>query len=135
MKHPLASTRAFLAVLATAATVAAMSGCSSSSSSATTSDGLTTVTFAVASAAPTPLFENIYIADELGFFKQEGIAAKFVNTGGNAQVSSQLQQGRAQIGVGVPNFQVLAKAEGDPVPGVNYYEYTYPSKWFVVTPE
>lgn len=101
------------------------------------SDGsLTEMTFATAAKAPTPLFQNIYIAEQLGYFKDEGIKAKFVNTGGNAQVTSLLTQGRAQIGVGVPNFQVLQKADGATLPGVNYFEYTYPSKWsLLVAPD
>ncbi len=133
MKRRFLSPRGAVAVIA-AVSMALVAGCSSSGGSKASGGGLTTITFATASAAPTPLFENIYIAQQLGFFKKEGITAKFVNTGGNAQVTSQIAQGRAQIGVGVPNFQVLAKAGGQSLPGVNYYEYTYPSKWFLVVP-
>lgn len=100
----------------------------------TNANGLTNMTFATAASAPTALFQNIYIADKLGYFKHEGIAPKFVNTGGNAGVTSQLTQGRAQVGVGVPNFQVLQEADGQKLPGVNYFEYTYPSKWSLVVP-
>jgi NitT/TauT family transport system substrate-binding protein len=132
MKRRFLSRRSLIALVAAGAMLSAV-GCASSGGSKSAS-GLTTITFATASAAPTPLFENIYIAQQLGYFKQEGINAKFVNTGGNAQVTSQIAQGRAQVGVGVPNFQVLAKAAGQSLPGVNYYEYTYPSKWFVVVP-
>jgi NitT/TauT family transport system substrate-binding protein len=110
----------------------ALAGCGNAK--ATTSGGITTLTFATASAAPTPLFENIYIAEQLGYYKAEGLDVKFVNTGGNAQVTTQIAQGRSQVGVGVPNFQVLAKSKGQALPGINYFEYTYPSKWSLVVP-
>lgn len=114
--------------------VAACTGAAGTSGGGTKANGLTTMTFATAASAPTALFQNIYIADKLGYFKAEGIAPKFVNTGSNAGVTSQLAQGRAQVGVGVPNFQVLQKADGQKLPGVNYFEYTYPSKWSLVVP-
>jgi NitT/TauT family transport system substrate-binding protein len=113
----------------------ALTACANSQAgSPGSSGGLTTLTFATASSAPTPLFENVYIAEQLGYYKAEGLDVKFVNTGGNAQVTTQIAQGRSQVGVGVPNFQVLAKAKGQTLPGINYYEYTYPSKWSLVVP-
>lgn len=96
-------------------------------------EGLEKITFATAASAPLSLFQNIYIADELGYFAEEGLQVEFVNTGANAAVTALLDQGGAQIGVGVPDFQVHYIAEGNELPGVNYYEYTYPSKWFLVT--
>jgi NitT/TauT family transport system substrate-binding protein len=121
--------------LALAGATALAAGCSSSAASSGTSGGsLTSITFATASSAPTPLFENIYIAQQLGFFKQQGMTVNFVNMGGNAQVTSAIGRGQAQVGVGVPNFQVTTKASGQSLPGVDYYEYTYPSKWFLVIP-
>jgi NitT/TauT family transport system substrate-binding protein len=114
-----------------------LAGCGTDSgtgSQGSSGKSLTTITFATAASAPTPLFENIYIADKLGYYKAAGLQVKFVNTGGNAAVTSQLSQGRAQVAVGVPNFQVITASKGDQLPGVNYYEYTYPSKWYLVVP-
>jgi len=99
----------------------------------TTGKPLVTITFATAASGPTALFENIYIADKLGYYADEGLKVEFVNTGGNAAVTSLVAQGKAQTAVGVPNFQVLYRAQGKPLPGIDYYEYTYPSKWSLVT--
>lgn len=93
---------------------------------------LTTVTFATAAAASTPLFENIYIAQALGYFAHYGIAPVFVSTGSNAAATAEIGEGKAQIAVGTPSYQVGVIASGQSDPGINYYEYSYPSKWFLV---
>jgi len=127
------------AVIAVVASVC-LTGCGSSGggsgdeSGGGSGKGLTEITFSTAAKAPTPLFENIYIADKLGYYKEAGLKANFVNTGANAAVTSQLSQGSAQVGVGVPNFQVVTASKGEELPGVNYFEYTYPSKWYLVVP-
>jgi NitT/TauT family transport system substrate-binding protein len=129
MNHTFGRPRRTAVLIAAVALSLVTAACGSGSDGGKSDGGMTEMTFATAAKAPTPLFQNIYIAEQLGYFKDEGIKAKFVNTGGNAQVTSLLTQGRAQVGVGVPNFQVLQKADGVDLPGVNYYEYTYPSKW------
>lgn len=104
----------------------------SSPTEATTPREMRDVTFATAAQNPLPLFMNIEIGEELGFYAEEGIRPTFTHTGGNAAVTSQLDQGRAQVAVGVPSFQLTYAAEGNELPAVNYYEYTYPMKWDIV---
>lgn len=95
---------------------------------------LTTVTFAGAVSAPNPLFENIDIGKPLGYFAAEGINPVFVNTGANSADTALIANGQAQIAVGVPSYQIGLVAAGQSNPGIDYYEYTYPSKWYLVLP-
>lgn len=128
--------RRWSVALGVTVTVLALAGCGSTNTSAGGSTKhqktLTTVTFAGAVSAPNPLFENIDIGEALGYFAAQGIKPIFVNTGANSADTALLANGQAQIAVGTPSYQVGLVAAGQSNPGIDYYEYSYPSKWYLV---
>lgn len=127
----------------TAFTVAALSAvslaaCGSSGTAAASGSGsksLTSVTWAVASTSPSPLSENIELAESLGYCKDEGLSCSVTYVGSDQAAEAAVQQGRAQFAVGVPDFQVSQSVAGQGVPVVDFYEYTYPSKYWLVVPK
>jgi ABC-type nitrate/sulfonate/bicarbonate transport system substrate-binding protein len=125
-----------LAVLS-AATVAA---CGTSSAAGTSSTGggdkpLTSVTFALGGSSPTPVSENVELAQALGYCKDEGLTCSILNAGSDQAAEAAVQQGRAQFSVGAPDFQVSQAVAGQGVPIIDFYEYTYPSKYWLVVPK
>ena len=94
------------------------------------------VRFGFAQNAVSPIVINFIVPSFLGYYKEEGLEVEMVTLGTNAAVMASLDQKRVEFGVGVPSFQLPLAAKGEKVPGVNYYEYTYPFKWAVaVTPD
>lgn len=94
---------------------------------------LTSMQFASATPNPNPLFINIEIGKVLGFFAEEGIDASFLYATANAAVAILIDQGKSQVGVGTPNFHVSYAAQGHKLTGINFYEYSAPLKWDIVT--
>lgn len=128
-----------LAASALAALSVGLAACSSSTPSAGGGSGgggnLTNVTWAVASTSPSPLSENIELAQSLGYCKKEGLNCSVAYLGSDQAAEAAVQQGRAQFAVGVPDFQVSQAVAGQGVPVVDFYEYTYPSKYYIVVPK
>ena len=120
-------------VLALAMAAACSSG--TSGSAGTSGKALTTVRFYEAATAPNILFENIVIGEKLGYFAEAGIQPVFVDAGTNdATLEAGLENGQAQVAVGVPANEIsLTVQAGHTLPTVNYYEYTYPSKYWIIT--
>jgi NitT/TauT family transport system substrate-binding protein len=112
-----------------ASAVTALVICWSSRALAQASKPLTPMQFAAAVPNPNPLFINIEIGKVLGFFAEEGIDASFLYATANSAVTILIDQGKAQVGVGTPNFQVTYAAQGHKLPGIDFYEYAAPLKW------
>lgn len=94
---------------------------------------LESVVFANPTSAPHPLFTNIVIGDELGYFAEEGVEIEFTYLGSNAAVAAALESGEADFGIMNPFFQVTQAAQGEELPYTNFYQYTYQPKWNFVT--
>jgi len=124
--------------LAVAAATALMaSACGGSANGGSSSSGeLTHIVFASAAPAQNPLFENIEIGQELGYYKQAGVDIEFQYLGSNQAVMAALLSNRAQVGVCTQDFQITYAAQGNDLLTKCFYEYSYPSKWdVVVTPD
>ncbi|MFO1415303.1 MAG: ABC transporter substrate-binding protein [Burkholderiales bacterium] len=89
------------------------------------------VRFGFAQNAMSPILINFVVPAYLGYFKEEGLDPEFVTLGTNAAVMASLDQKRIEFGVGVPSYQLPLAAKGEKLPGINFYEYTYPFKWAV----
>jgi len=123
------SIAALLAVLFALVKVA-LSGCGASS--VQTTAGLTKIVFANPTSSQNPLFMNIVVGKELGYFKEEGIDVEFQYLGSNAAVAAALDSGKAQFGITNPFFQISQAARGNRLSYTNFYQYTYLPKWSVV---
>ena len=100
------------------------------------SQTLEKIKFGFAQNAISPIVINFIVPQFLGYYKDEGIDVELVTLGTNAAVMANLDQKRIEFGVGVPSFQLPLAAKGERVPGINFYEYTYPFKWAIaVKPE
>lgn len=90
---------------------------------------LESVIFATGSTTGGTHFANFEIGIPLGFYAEEGLEVEILHAGGNAPATAELEAGNAEFAVGTPSFQVNNYAETGGLPGVNYFEYTYPMKW------
>ena len=100
------------------------------------SQTLEKIKFGFAQNAVSPIVINFIVPQFLGYYKEEGLDVELVTLGTNAAVMAGLDQKRVEFGVGVPSFQLPLVAKGERLPGINFYEYTYPFKWAVaVKPE
>jgi NitT/TauT family transport system substrate-binding protein len=90
---------------------------------------LVTIRWATAVKAVSPIVINTLVGEYLGFYAEEGLTMEFSALGSAPAVMAALDQEDADIGVGVPSFQLPVVAQGDDLPAINFYEYTYPFKW------
>jgi NitT/TauT family transport system substrate-binding protein len=97
---------------------------------------LRTVRWAIAVKAISPIVINTVVGEHLGFMAEEGLKLNSMTLGANPAVMAALDKGDADMGVGVPSFQLPLAAKGEEVPNLDFYEYTYPFKWdWAVTPD
>lgn len=101
-----------------------------------TTKAIKKIIYANAAAGATSYQAQIFAGMKLGYYEAEGLAVENQSFGSNAAVQAALEQGKAEFGVGVPNFQLeLAVKQGQPKI-VNFYEHTYPFKWdWIVLPD
>lgn len=92
-------------------------------------DKLAKIKFAFATKSVSPIVINIVIPEKLGFYAEEGMSVECIPLGSNQAVMAGLDAKRVEFGVGVPSFQLPLVANGDKLPAINFYEYTYPFKW------
>lgn len=90
------------------------------------------VVFATGSTTGGVHFANFEIGIPLGFYEEEGLEVEILHAGGNAPATAELESGRADFAVGTSSFQVNNYVDTGELPGVNYFEYTYPMKWEVL---
>lgn len=76
----------------------------------TESSGLTTVT--INQAFEHPLYIGLYVAQDAGFFKQQGLDVRIETGGGDAQAFSALTSGKADFAQGDPAFVAIANQQG-----------------------
>lgn len=94
------------------------------------------IRFAIATKAISPIVINILIPEYLGYYAEEGLTVEVIPLGSNQAAMAALAQGRVDFSVGVPSFQLPLAAQGEAMPMINFYEYTYPFKWAVaVSPD
>jgi NitT/TauT family transport system substrate-binding protein len=58
------------------------------------------------------LYLPIYVAVDKGFFKDEGLDAKIISTGGDEKTFTAIATGNAQFGVADPTFVAIARQHG-----------------------
>jgi NitT/TauT family transport system substrate-binding protein len=80
-----------------------------------------------------PMIANILIPEYLGYYKQEGLTLEFFPLGPNSVVMEQIASKRLDFATSVPTVQLPVLAKGERVPTVNFYEFTYPFKYGLVT--
>jgi NitT/TauT family transport system substrate-binding protein len=76
------------------------------------SNNTTSVT--IAQTADFFLYAPIYIARDAGFFRQQGLDARIVSTGGDEKSWAAVLSGSAQFGVGDPTFVAISAQRGQP---------------------
>ena len=69
-------------------------------------------TVKVAQFSEALLYMPLYLADDRGFFREEGIAIEIINTGGDNQTFAAVIGGSATFGVADPTFVAIAKEQG-----------------------
>jgi NitT/TauT family transport system substrate-binding protein len=80
-----------------------------------------------------PMIANILIPEYLGYYKQEGLTLEFFPLGPNTVVMEQIASKRIDFATGVPTVQLPVVAKGEPLPTMNFYEFTYPFKYGLAT--
>ena len=98
-------------------------------SAATAEEPLQTVRFGFAAKVMTPMIANILIPQQLGYYREEGLTVEFIPLGPNTVVLEQLASKRIDFGTAAPSFQIPVVAKGDPLPGINFFEFAYPFKY------
>lgn len=76
------------------------------------SDGLEEVT--IAQAFEVFLYAPLYVAQEKGFFSDEGLAVNITTAGGDEKAFAALLSGDAQFSVGDPTFVAVSGEKGQP---------------------
>src|SRR5579871_627825 len=81
------------------------------------------------------IYLPLYIAQEQGFFRKEGLDVKFINGGGDDKTYAAVASGAAQFGVSDPTFTAIAREKGQPgvvvgtvVAGATYWGVTWDDK-------
>lgn len=81
------------------------------------------------------IYLPLYIAQDQGFFSQEGLDVKFINGGGDDKTYAAVASGAAQFGVSDPTFTAIAREKGQPgvvvgtvVAGATYWGVTWDDK-------
>jgi NitT/TauT family transport system substrate-binding protein len=81
------------------------------------------------------IYLPLYIAQEKGFFAEEGLAVRFINGGGDDKTYAAVSSGNAQFGVSDPTFTAIAREKGQPgvvvgtiVSGATYWGVTWDEK-------
>lgn len=73
-------------------------------------------------------FPTFIVAEDLGYFKNEGITIEKVFLNGSGAVSEALAAGNIDMGNTAPTTSVLAASKGARTLGVSGYEYTFTDK-------
>lgn len=66
-----------------------------------------------------PQFAGFYVADQLGYYAEEGLAVTFVEGGTDIDPVAQVVEGQAQLGIAGAEALILARAQGKPVKAVS----------------
>ncbi|HEY5340496.1 MAG TPA: ABC transporter substrate-binding protein [Candidatus Aquilonibacter sp.] len=80
-------------------------------------------------ASISPIIINLLLPQYLGYYRDEGLDVEPIPLGSNVATLTNLMQGRVQFGTATPSFDLPILARGEPLPVVNFYEYTYPFKY------
>ena len=68
----------------------------------------------VAQFADVFLYMPLYLADDKGFFKEQGLSVDIVSTGGDDKTFAAVISGDVQFGIADPTFVAIARAKGQP---------------------
>lgn len=69
-------------------------------------------------------YHPFYIADELGFFKEEGIAVVFADAGGSSAAIQQVIAGNAEAALPAPSAFLNAVGQGYDLKWISSYQYS-----------
>ena len=58
------------------------------------------------------IYTPLYVADQKGFFKEEGLRVKFISTGGDKETYTAVSDGSAVFGIADPVFVPIAEEKG-----------------------
>ena len=89
-----------------------LGGCNSCKNEKPSSTGLTQVTVAQWGQEKYLIYLPLYIAQEKGFFKEEGIDVSIKYSGNDDQVFATVLKGEAQFGIGDPVFTAISREKG-----------------------
>ena len=86
--------------------------------------------------AITPVIINVIVAEEMGYFAEEGITVEPLPLGTLAATSAQMAAERLEVAAGSAQFALPIVAKGEAFDQVAFFETAYPFKWAVaVNPE
>ena len=68
-------------------------------------------------------YHPFYIADELGYFAEEGLEVEFEDAGGSSSAIQQVLAGNAQAGLPAPSAFLNAVAQGHELRWIYSYQY------------
>jgi NitT/TauT family transport system substrate-binding protein len=106
---------------ATAIVLLALAACSRSATPAASTDGAASAAGAPDSVALTPLnigtlkiaaLTNLYAADKLGYFKEQGLKVTFTEMGGGAELLPAASAGKLDITLSIPSTAIMARQKG-----------------------
>lgn len=89
-----------------------LGGCNSCKNEKPSSTGLTQVTVAQWGQEKYLIYLPLYIAQEKGFFKEEGLEITLKYSGNDDQVFATVLKGEAQFGIGDPVFTAISREKG-----------------------
>lgn len=89
-----------------------LGGCNSCKNEKPSSTGLTQVTVAQWGQEKYLIYLPFYIAQEKGFFKEEGLEVSIKYSGNDDQVFATVLKGEAQFGIGDPVFTAISREKG-----------------------
>jgi NitT/TauT family transport system substrate-binding protein len=112
-----------------AATALVLSACGSSHADLAKSNGVTQVVIGTPNAGFSPQGINYLIADQLGYFKQQGLSVKVVNLGTVQGMQSALATGKIDFATYADTFLAQVYAQHQDLRGKGFYEFTYPFKY------
>jgi NitT/TauT family transport system substrate-binding protein len=93
------------------------------------------ISFGFGTKTMNPLAMNIVIGQELGYYRDEGLAVEFKAIGSTPAITEGIRNGSLTAGVGAPSIILPTVAKGETYPAIQFYEYTYPFKWDWVVSE
>ncbi len=83
------------------------------------------VTYLWPSPAPNPAVPEVYIAQALGYFQEEGLRVTVVHLGGSGDALKFVTLGRGEFAVGPPDGLILSAQSGNPLKSVCTFFYSY----------
>jgi NitT/TauT family transport system substrate-binding protein len=96
------------------------------------SQELRTIRSAIGFKAMSPAVINLYVGDQLGFARENGIKVESAVLGSANNNMVAIDRGNVEFAVLSSSFVLPLYAKNQLPPVVMFYEYTYPYKWDVV---